>query len=203
MPPHGIRKAITIHRLEGLEVGQLLKFVLHAAGNEVRSGKSAAGFAYVHSPKAPRPIIYVLKQMIVQFAILARVRRRRGALHNQLAMSDNREESFSLLEDIIVADSQLVPKNVAVTPGVRVAHLSCSEFLAGQNITVVVLRQTNRHIDGNLGFDQQQTKRVVIRKKTKTFNLAICDCFAISRSEERRVGKECVRTSRFRWSSSI
>src|SRR3546814_4607818 len=76
------------------------------------------------------------------FAILARVRRRRGALHNQLAMSDNREESFSLLEDIIVADSQLVPKNVAVTPGVRVAHLSCSEFLAGQNITVVVLRQT-------------------------------------------------------------
>jgi hypothetical protein len=122
--------------------------VLHAAGNEVRSGKSAAGFAYVHGPKAPRPIIYVLKQMIVQFAILARVRRRRGALHDQLAMSDNREESFSLLEDIIVADSQLVPKNVAVTPGVRVAHLSCSEFLAGQNITVVVLRQTNRHIDG-------------------------------------------------------
>src|SRR3546814_6450196 len=76
MPSHGIGKAITIHRLEGLEVGQLLKFVLHAAGNEVRSRKSAAGFAYVHSPKAPRPIIYILKQMIVQFAILARIRRR-------------------------------------------------------------------------------------------------------------------------------
>src|SRR3546814_1280466 len=88
--------------------------------------------------------------------------------------------SSDLLEDIIVADSQLVPKNVAVTPGVRVAHLSCSEFLAGQNITVVVLRQTNRHIDGNLGFDQQQTKRVVIRNQFKSFNLAICDCFAIS-----------------------
>src|SRR3546814_6893775 len=86
-----------------------------------------------------------------------------GALHNQLAMPDNREESFSLLENIIVADAQLVPKNVAVTPGVSVAHQSCSKFLAGQNITVVVLRQTNRHIDGNLGFDQQQTKRVVIR----------------------------------------
>src|SRR3546814_2582819 len=94
MPSHGIGKAITIHRLEGLEVGQLLKFVLHAAGNEVRSRKSAAGFAYVHSPKAPRPIIYILKQMIVQFAILARIRRRHGALHNQLAMPDNREESF-------------------------------------------------------------------------------------------------------------
>src|SRR3546814_13102555 len=107
----------------------------------VRSRKSAAGFAYVHSPKAPRPIIYILKQMIVQFAILARIRRRHGALHNQLAMPDNREESFSLLENIIVADSQLVPKNVAVTPGVRVAHQSCSKFLAGQNITVVVLRQ--------------------------------------------------------------
>src|SRR3546814_5024323 len=101
------------------------------------------------SDLAPRPIIYILKQMIVQFAILARIRRRHGALHNQLAMPDNREESFSLLENIIVADSQLVPKNVAVTPGVRVAHQSCSKFLAGQNITVVVLRQTNRHIDGN------------------------------------------------------
>jgi hypothetical protein len=118
--------------------------------------------------------------MIVQFAILARIRRRHGALHNQLAMPDNREESFSLLENIIVADSQLVPKNVAVTPGVRVAHQSCSKFLAGQNITVVVLRQTNRHIDGNLGFDQQQTKRVVIRNQFKSFNLAICDCFAIT-----------------------
>src|SRR3546814_20441267 len=107
-------------------------------------------------------------------------------------MSDNREESFSLLEDIIVADSQLVPKNVAVTPGVRVAHLSCSEFLAGQNITVVVLRQTNRHSDGNLGFDQQQTIRVVLRNQYKTFNLAI-------RSEERRVGKACFTTCRSRW----
>src|SRR3546814_12412470 len=91
--------------------------------------------------------------MIVQFAILARIRRRHGALHNQLAMPDNREESFSLLENIIVADSQLVPKNVAVTPGVRVAHQSRSKFLAGQNITDVVLRQTNRHTDGNLGFE--------------------------------------------------
>src|SRR3546814_15586927 len=124
MPSHGIGKAITIHRLEGLEVGQLLKFVLHAAGNEVRSGKSAAGFAYVHSPKAPRPIIYVLKQMIVQFAILARVRRRLGALPTQLALSDNRDESFSLLEDITVADSPLVPTNAHVTPVVRGPHLS-------------------------------------------------------------------------------
>src|SRR3546814_7663681 len=112
-------------------------FRSHAAGNEVRSRKSAAGFADVHSPKATRPIIDILKQMIVQFAILARIRRRHDALHNQLAMPDNREESFSLLENIIVADSQLVPKNVAVTPGVRVAHQSCSKFLAGQNITVV------------------------------------------------------------------
>src|SRR3546814_7105595 len=132
MPSHGIGKAITIHRLEGLEVGQLLKFVLHAAGNEVRSGKSAAGFAYVHSPKAPRPIIYVLKQMIVKFAILARVRRRRGELPNHLAMSAYRDDSFSLLEDIIVTASQILPQKVTVTPSVRVAHLSSNEFFSGQ-----------------------------------------------------------------------
>src|SRR3546814_15278218 len=120
MPSHGIGKAITIHRLEGLEVGQLLKFVLHAAGNEVRSRKSAAGFAYVHSPKAPRPIIYILKQMIVQFAILARIRRRHGALHNQLAMPANRDESFSPLENIILAYSHLFPNTFAVPPRVRV-----------------------------------------------------------------------------------
>src|SRR3546814_18608367 len=94
-------------------------------------------------------------------------------------MPDNREESFSLLENIIVADSQLVPKNVAVTPGVGVAHQSCSKFLEGQNITVVVLRQPNRRIDGHLGFDQQQTTRVDIRNQFKSLNISICDFFAI------------------------
>src|SRR3546814_8733990 len=145
MPSHGIGKAITIHRLEGLEVGQLLKFVLHAAGNEVRSRKSAAGFAYVHSPKAPRPIIYILKQMIVQFAILARIRRRHGALHNQLAMPDKREESFSLLENIIVEDSPLVPKNVAVTAGVRVAHTSEERIVGKECVRTVEDRRATIH----------------------------------------------------------
>src|SRR3546814_18303988 len=112
-----------------------------------------------------------------------------------MRISDWSSDVCSADLNIIVADSQLVPKNVAVTPGVRVAYQSCSKFLAGQNITVVVLRQTNRHIDGNLGFDQQQTKRVVIRNQFKSFNLAICD-----RSEERRVGKECVSTCRSRCS---
>src|SRR3546814_13098046 len=50
-----------------------------------------------------------------------------------------------------------------------------------------LLRQTNRHIDGNLGFDQQQTKRVVIRNQFTSFHLAICDCFAISCHHVRTV----------------
>src|SRR3546814_16312957 len=39
----------------------------------------------------------------------------------------------------------------------------------------------------SLGFDQQQTKSVVIRNQFKSFNLAICDCFAISCHHVRNV----------------